>query len=174
MENIVIFERRDKVVRQVIFTTLLLLVSVYIIIGGWRNNELVYLIAGIIGVLLFGASLIFVGRGLFVRRPLLTITPEGIVDTSTITSIGIIRWDEIASVTLVKRFRQTFVDIEARDAAAVIGRLTDFRRFLLRVNMESKQTLVSIPLGTAELSEDEVRAILERKLREHGRKLMLA
>ncbi len=173
MELISIWERRNKVVRQILFGALMLLISVYIVIGGLRNGEIVYTVVGMLGVLLFSASFIFVLRGLFVRRPLMTLSDDGINDTSTMYSVGLVRWEEIESVTLVRRFRQTFVDIAVRDEDTIVRRQSPLRQLMLKFSTDPKRPLVSIPLGTAELSVDEVRDLLEKQLAAHGRKLML-
>lgn len=173
MEEVIIWEERGKVVRQVIFGAMMLAVSVFIMIGGFQNREMLYAIPGVLGTLLFGASFIFILRGLFVPRPLMKINDKGITDLSTLTSFGLVEWDEIDSVTMTKRFRQQFIDIAVLDDEKVIKRLPKYRQYLLKLNVESKQALVSIPLGTAKISTDDVRDLLQRKLAEHGRKLMI-
>lgn len=173
MEEIMIWEQRNKVVRQAAFSALLLIVSLYVVYGGASNSDFIYVLIGIVGSVMFGASLIFVVRGLFVRRPLITIGAQGITDSSALTSIGLVRWEEIESVVLVKRFRQTFIDIRVNNEDQVISRLPKLRQLLLKLNFGAKQALVSIPLGTAELSVDAVRELLQPRLMAHGRKLMV-
>jgi len=173
MNEIVIWENRSKVVRQVLFGALMVLVSVFITIGGYRSRDMLYAIPGVLGTLFFGASFIYVLRGLFVPRPLMKIDADGITDSASLTSVGLVMWDEIESITLSKRFRQQFVDIRVRDEDALTKRLPEYRRFLLKLNVESKRTFASIPLGTAQMDMDELRTLLQKEIEAHGRKLMI-
>lgn len=62
----------------------------------------------------------------FQRKPLLVVNREGIIDTSSAVGVGLVRWDEIAQVTITqtktKSGKLTYLTIIPHDPKAIIAR----------------------------------------------------
>ena len=60
------------------------------------------------------------------RRPMLTVTPEGITDTSSIVGVGLIRWEEITQLglktTKLKGGKNIYLTITPKDMHALLAR----------------------------------------------------
>ena len=112
--------------------------------------------------------MIFFGLGLayavwvLVRRPvLLTIDADGFTDSSSLVSVGRVRWANVAGIQLWKVSRQTFICVDVLDENQ-LPRRPAWKRAIDWADRALVCTPIAIGLSTAQVSPDEGLALLEQ------------
>ena len=124
---------------------------------GLRNKPVMWSIVAVgAGCLILGALLLFVFK---FQKLVAEISEAGIMERASKVSKGIIRWEEIASVSVYQTFgtnslsrdeaqsggQDQFVGIFLVDADEYAKRLNFAQRSLLKMNLKLKQAPINIP-----------------------------
>lgn len=114
---------------------------------------------GGVGVLFFGACVVVVLPRIFSPRPALTLTAEGIEDTSAAVTPGFVFWKDIIGFSYWSHQGQRGLCVHLRDPERYLDNLPVVKRNLLRANIglvgtpwTIMQGNISIPLETLEQS----------------------
>lgn len=132
-----------------------------------KAEELEYRIAGLLGVVFFGACFVYVVLRLVRPRPSLIITDSGIVDYASAVSAGYIRWDEIESIFIswiqVSLRRHKFLSIKLKNDQEFLSRQSALKATMLRANMSLGGAPVAIPGNALPMTLEELMQVIEKK-----------
>lgn len=126
-----------------------------------------------IGILLFFFMSIFGILRLLSAKPALVVTDIGIVDNSTPYAAGGVKWSEIKSMgpygmRLYGIKTRLVLGIKLKDRDSVLSRHRHLRKALLGAHMKLNEAFgwphVVIPMDLLDISEDELRTVVEGHL----------
>lgn len=168
MDEIIIKESKMKVTNLIIFGFLALLASIYILVIGIIEVEIISLIIGAIATLLFGTCFVFIVNATLRHKPLLVISETGITDMSTVLSIGFVAWEEIQSINVLqKKFTKNFIEVDVYDINKIMKRVSFLKKLTIKASIMFKYPPVAILLSTADMDFNEVLSLLQKKFEEH-------
>ena len=147
--------RRRFATRALGALTFVILTVVLVIVAG----PLLLPLAAV-AVPFFGLLFLWTLSRLLRPRPLLTIDAQGIRDSSSLLAAGVLRWDEIARVSVTGLGRHRFLCILPADPAAFLQRQAPLTRRLMRANSALLGAPVTIAQAALPLSLDEVIAAM--------------
>lgn len=102
-------------------------------------------IVGYIGIVFFGACAAYGVFRLLVKRPALIVDARGLTDNGSALGVGLLRWDEIATIGEYRFRGQTMLGIVPRNLERVLSRVGPFKRFALRANLRLGAAPLNIP-----------------------------
>ena len=146
-EDLVIYPKTGKMI------ILLLMSIVFVLLGGFLiyvglEERIMFVIIGIISILFFGFSGIFILNRLINKQPALIISKEGITDHSSYTAGGYIAWEEVRDITLYDLFNQRMIGIKLHDTDKFMSQQTGVKKMLMNTN----KNMVDAPVNIAEAS----------------------
>ena len=110
-----------------------------------RYNPLIVKIAAFVGVLFFGACLIFMIKKLFDKEMGLIINEDGIYDNSSGVSAGLIDWKDINEIRVEQIMTTKFILIFVNDPEKYLERIkSKMKARIMRTNMKMYGTPISI------------------------------
>jgi hypothetical protein len=98
-------------------------------------------------------------------RPALVIDDEGLLDNATLTSAGMLRWEEIEDVYAYELMGHRMLGIVPVDEQALIGRLPRLKQLVLRTNRAFGLPPFNIPLKPLRVSIEDLLAGIEERQR---------
>jgi len=161
------FTTRSSIADGIMF--LAFIGGIALLIVGFTNDPAMWLaIAGGAGCLVLGALLLFVFK---FKKTVAEISVEGITEHGSKVSKGVVRWDEIADVSVYETFgtnslsprdqfrgrKDSFVGIFLIDAEEYMKRLNPVQRGLMKLNLKLGQAPVNIPCNL--LGDDTARFV---------------
>ncbi|MFZ7119880.1 MAG: STM3941 family protein [Eubacteriaceae bacterium] len=165
MNEIIIKENKNKVIQLIILAIILVLVSMYNLVIGIIEINLLYLVIGIMGITFFGACFFLISRRMSNNRPLLIIGKDGITDMSNANSVGFVAWKEIESVSVRRVFVQKFIGITVYDFDKLMNGISPMKQNTIKANMKLKYPPICIPLNTADTEFSEVLSIVQNRFK---------
>ena len=104
-----------------------------------------YLSVSLIGVVAIVPYWIFCLPRSFKRHPAVSLSEEGILETSWFFSPGLIRWSEIASFSIDHRDSKSFLVIITHDPQPILNRMFILKRLACRMNFTFERSPFMIP-----------------------------
>ncbi|MDE0780326.1 MAG: hypothetical protein OSB67_06180 [Alphaproteobacteria bacterium] len=126
-------------------------------------------LVGSAAVVFFGLLLTYAVLRLLLRAPSLVINEQGITDNASLTSVGLIAWDEITGIARKKNYLVHHIAITVRDRDTVVMRVPLPRRWLVEMMDIIAQGNINITPGFLGSQLDEVERLLIQR-REHFEK----
>lgn len=80
-----------------------------------RTNETLIQAVGISAIIFFGFCAVFAFKKLFDKKYGLIINENGIVDNSNATSVGLIKWTDIAGIRTEQVYSQNFIMLDVKN-----------------------------------------------------------
>lgn len=136
---------------MIIASTLLIVVDIEI-----RGTIVISKVIGVIGFVFFGACGIYIFSRFLKPKDILVLHKEGIVDSSSAVSLGLIKWEYIKGYGIVQVLSQKFIGITTKDVEERIEKLPVVKKKLMQTNMFMGYPAVSINLNAALESHEEV------------------
>ena len=169
MENIVIEERQSKILRIHLLGLFMTVLSAIIFMLGIKNKQFVYGFIGVIGVLFFGICTIYSFMRTIKPKALLTITVEGIEDSSTAGCAGFIPFREVESFEIVNIFGQKMIGVNPKDVDQFVNKLPQIKQKAARTNLRMKMPPVAIRVDTArDMSIEDILTLLQKRLSDYS------
>lgn len=109
-----------------------------------KFSDVVVVIVSYIGVPFFGFGTICAFYRLIAPKPALTINEAGIFDNSGASSVGMLRWEEIAELVPYEVMGVKILGIVPKNPEAVIARQKPIKQMVLRANQKSGMPLIGI------------------------------
>ena len=117
--------------------------------GQSRYHPLLLQIVGIIGIVFFSWTGFMSIKKLFDSQPGLVIDHKGITDNSSGVSMGLIPWEDIASVETTKMIGTKFLIIQLHDPQKYLDQAkSPIQKRLLKANHKKYGTPISISVNT--------------------------
>lgn len=164
MNEIIIKENKNKVIRLIILAIIMLLGCIFDLVIGIIKINLVYIIIGIIGTTFFGVCFFYIIKRASNHKPLLIIGEEGITDMSNASSVGFVAWKEIESVSVRRVLTQKFIGITVYDIDKLMNGISPMKQNLIKANLKFKYPPISISFNTADTEFGEVLSIIQNRL----------
>jgi len=129
------------------------------------NNPEIIQITGIMGILFFGAGVIFIFKKLFDKRIGLIIDSDGITDNTSGVSIGLIEWNDILEIRADEVMSTKFLLIYTVDPEKYIKKAKNkFQARLLRANYSMYKTPLSISSTALKFNFGELEKLIQSEL----------
>lgn len=170
MENIVIEEKQSKILRLNLIGMLMTVLCIIILVMGITWNQFFYGLIGVVGVIFFGICTIYSFGRTFKPKALMTITVDGIEDSSTAGSPGFISFGEIKSFEIVNIFGQRMIGVNPKEVERFVQKLPPIKQKSARSNLRMKLPPVALRVDTArDMSIEDIMTLLEKRLSDYSR-----
>jgi hypothetical protein len=100
----------------------------------------------------FGLCFLYASYRLVVRRPAVTLSPEGIVDNASAISAGLVRWEEIERIYCSSLQGQLFISIAVKNPEVFLQRSHGAKTKLMQLNMGLVGAPVNLPVTGLDLN----------------------
>jgi len=111
-------------------------------------------IIGVVTAVFFGLCTIYYLKEIFIRKPALIISDEGIMDRSSFVGAGLVRWEEIEYIDLIVFGGQPFLGIFTHDPELIVNRTSGIKSLLNSANKKLVDAQVNIPVNNLACSMD--------------------
>jgi hypothetical protein len=128
------------------------------------RNPTIIKIAGIAGVLFFGATGIYGFKKMFENNVGLLIDDNGIIDNTNASSIGLIKWSDITEIKTEQVMSTKFLLIYTKDPNGILAKVTGIKRKLMVGNLKMYGTPISITSNTLKYNFNDLEKLLKDRL----------
>lgn len=126
------------------------------------RNPLTLKIIGILSILFFGVTGFFGFKKLSDKKVGLIIDSNGITDNSNATSVGLIEWNDITSITTKQVMSTKFLSININNPEKYINKAkSGIKAKLMRSNMKMYGTPISITSNTLKYNFEELERLIQ-------------
>ena len=168
MKEIVIEEQKSLLMKRVKVATLMVVASIAVLVLGFVDNVLIMKLLGIAAMVYFSLCCIVLAKRAFSAKPLLTVTKESVIDSSSAFSLGEILFSEIERFEIVNLYGQRAIGIVPIDAEQFIERLTKSQKKNAKLCLDRGYPPVSLRVDTAkDKTIEEIFALLEKRLKDY-------
>lgn len=169
MEKIVIEEKQSKTIKLMLLGLVLLILSVIVWIAGMREKRAVIWLAGFLSMAV--SSAIFMtclGRAL-TGKPLLTITFDGIIDSSTVSSVGYIPFLDIESFCITEQLGKKVIGVIPKDEKNFMEKLSPIKQQLAKSNINNQSPPLTLQVDKAkDMSLEDIYTLLTKRLNDYS------
>ena len=148
MERIEIPISKAKLLRDVIGSVVLIALSVLLITVDAEDrpyrSPLFLNVSGVIGVIIFGATLIYGIVRMFEMPIGLVIDENGITDYTNAKGIGLVKWSEIYFIQTEKVFSKKIILVFVTDPDAILKKVNGARYRMMAATLKTYGTPLSI------------------------------
>ncbi len=130
------------------------------------SNNMTKKVLGIICMLFFGAVGIFGIIKLFSSKSAMTINEEGILDNTTATSFGLIKWENITGFKIEEMMSKKYLVIQVDNGEEMIEKSKGFLRKTMKMNYSMYRTPIAIPSTVVNYKLPELKELLEKMMDE--------
>lgn len=155
MKEFIVYENKNKVLRVLVSSFILVMASVFVLYLGYTEPSLTYRAIGGAGLIFFGYSGVFLCKRTIIafkypqKAVLVKVCAEGVFDFSSKSSKGLIKWEEITSVKASRSYNQQNIIMELRPKS----------------NLQSKVRKVHMNINTSDVSLSDLLAVIEKGLK---------
>jgi hypothetical protein len=169
VEKIVIEQKQSKAIMFLFLDILLFITSIAAWILGKKDKLGLLWATGLLGIIIFGiAFFIFMGRATE-HKPLLTITFDGIIDSSSVTSVGYIPFQDIENFIIVNIMNQRVIGVIPKNEDSFIEKLSPIKQEIARQNLQQKYPPLAISVNKAkDMSLEDIFTLLKKRLDDYS------
>ena len=172
MKEVVIEEQKSLLMKRVRVAILMVVASVAVLVLGFVDNVLIMRLLGIAATIYFLLCLVVLAKRALNRKPLLIITEESIMDSSSALSLGEVLFSEIERFEIVNVYGQRTIGIVPVDTEQFMERLTKFQKKNAKLCVDRGYPPVSLRVDTAkDMTIEDIFALLENRLAEYKRRV---
>lgn len=166
MEKIIIEEKQTKAVRRFMRSFALLFLSVTLWVAGFREKFILLGFAGVIMTFIFGIRCIINLLKASQKKPLITITFDGIIDSSTKNSIGFLAYQDIEEFCIVSE--DEAIGIIPRVEEEFIRKLSPIKQQTALDNKNYEKPVFLLHVGNAkDMSLEDILSLLKKRLKDY-------
>jgi hypothetical protein len=167
--DIVIEEINYKAFVMVTGSVLLLIASIAMTVFGIQKNRSTYWVPGLIAsfvfLILFSAS---AANAMKIRK-LLTITHEGIIDSSTMGGLGFISFDDIKEFQIVNVYNKRAIAVIPKDVGNLLTQFSLVKRRLIKRNLSLNLPPILIMVDLAkDMEPEDILSLLNKRLLDYS------
>jgi hypothetical protein len=123
---------------------------------------------GIIAAVCAGLACAFILKQLENKRPLVIVSANGITDHSSLTSVGLIPWEDIVDIRESIVMNQKFVTIDVKNPEHYIGlQSSAFKRKIMQLNFNQYNSLISISANALQCKHFQLRHLLQNEFKNY-------
>lgn len=150
MKDIIIYEKKKLAVKLLIQAFLVTVASGLLIYLGIDGEDLLFCIIGGLGVLFFGTSTIVQLIRVIRRNPLFKIKDDGVYDSSSLTAVGFIPYEDMKEVVLGKTLGKESIGIYLKDIESFMNGLSAAKQKAIKSNLSNKFPPVVLRVDSVE------------------------
>jgi hypothetical protein len=167
--EIVIEEINYKAFVMVTGSMLLLIASIAMTIFGIQKDRTAYWVPGIMASFLF--VIIFTATAVKAMkvRKLITITHEGIIDSSSLGGLGFISFDDIREFMIVNVYNKRAIAVIPKDIESLITQFSMVKRRLIKRNLNLNLPPILIMVDLAkDMEPEDILSLLNKRLLDYS------
>lgn len=170
MGEIIIEETNHRAFAMTMANLFMLIASVSISIYGMAKERMVYFIPGLIAVIIFFIGfLVSISKAMKVKK-LLTITMDGIIDSSSLGGFGFIPFDAIKEFRIVNQYRTRVLAVILKDQDKFLSGLPSMKRRQAKRNLIMDLPPVIIQADLAkDMEPEDILSLLQKRLSDNSR-----
>lgn len=170
MDKIVIEEKKSKACLIAAAALAMFVISASLWIFGTIYRRVIYITVGILGTVFFGISLIAALVRALRSKPLLTITLDGVIDSSCAGAAGFISYLDIERFEIVNVFGQRAIGVIPRDTPSFLKKLKTTQRKNAEVSLKMNYPPIMIRVDTAkDMTIEDILSMLSKRLTDFTR-----
>jgi hypothetical protein len=169
VEKIVIEEKQSRMIKLMSIGLLLLIVSVVVWISGMREKRILLWMTGLLAMIISGVEfIIYLGRALQ-RKPLLTITFDGIIDSTAGSSMGYISFQDIERFCIMNNMGQKAIGVIPKDEKFFKDKLSLGKQRIAKSNIDNQSPPFTIRVDKAkDMSLEDIFTLLTKRLNDYS------
>lgn len=168
MEDIIIEELSERAYKIVLSGVFMLISSLALLLFGRHESSGILMVVGALGCFFFGISTIVAFYRATKNKPLLTLTMDGIIDTSSVSGVGFIGYEEIDTVEIVNIFGQRVIGVTPKNRDDFIKKLSKNKQRAAKMNLKMNYPPITIRLDTAkDMSIEDIYTLIVKRLNDY-------
>ncbi len=169
MEEIIIEKINYKELIISISLMLMLIAAVAVTIYGFDKDKMRYWLGGIFAIMgLLAAFIKSVANAMHVGR-LLTITRDGIIDSSSMSGIGYVAFDDIKDFAIITLYNKKAIAIVPKNTDCFLTKLNVVKRKIAKKNINLNLPPVMIPTHMAkDMEPEDILTLLKKRLTDYS------
>ncbi|TXE14915.1 hypothetical protein ES692_17615 [Psychroserpens burtonensis] len=133
-----------------------------------RSSDFIQIV-GIVAVIFFGICGMFAFKKLFDKKNGLVINDKGIIDNSSGTSVGLIKWSDIIGIGIAQVHSQKFIMLEVSNPEYYIGlKKNKIGKMAMRANYDKYGSPISISANSLKTNFTELQSMIEKKFENYN------
>ena len=165
MKEVIIEEQKSLLMKRIKVAVLMVVASVAVLVLGFVDNVLIMKLLGIAATMYFLLCLVVLAKRALNRKPLLIITEESIMDSSSALSLGEVLFSEIERFEIVNVYGQRTIGIVPVDTEQFMERLTKSQKKNAKLCVDRGYPPVSLRVDTAkDMTIEDIFALLQKRL----------
>jgi hypothetical protein len=167
--DIVIEEINYKAFVMVTGSMLLLIASVAMTVFGISKERNTYWVPGIIASFVLLIIFTVTAMNAMKVRKLLTITHEGIIDSSSLGGLGFISFDDIREFLIVNVYNKRAIAVIPKDVESLITQFSLVKRRLIKRNLNLSLPPILIMVDLAkDMEPEDILSLLNKRLLDYS------
>lgn len=168
MEKIIIEAKQPRALKKALISLLFLILSICFFIIGMKDKKTLFWMLGFMATIYFLITfLIYFGRTRN-RKPLITISFDGIID-STSNSVGYIFFKDIKKFTMIECEGRRVLGIEPKNYENYIKKLPPVKRKEVIERLENKEHPFIIDVDNAkDMTIEDIYTLLKKRLGDYS------
>lgn len=166
---------KKKLIIGTVFSALFVVIGYYMLTTNDIRSSIIYSvfikIFGVAAILFFGTTGFYGIIKMFDKKFGLTIDDDGIIDNSNMSSIGLIKWEDITKIEIEQVRSTPFLLIFIKNKDKYIEKANILNRKLMKGNMKKYGTPLSITSNTLNYNFDELERLINEKYNEQKNKI---
>lgn len=168
MEKIIIEARQPRAWKTAFGVFFMLILSIIICVMGMREKITIFWMTGFIFSVFFLIAFIILCGKTRIKKPLLTITFDGIIDSST-NSVGYIPFKDIKQFTIVHVMGEDVLGIIPRENDVFIKKLSPTMQNIAKKNQEASLPPFTIGVSEArDMTLKDIYTLLRKRLMDYS------
>lgn len=169
MEKIVIEKKQTKVFRILMLSFLLMILSIMLWIMGLKERKTLLSAIGLIQSILFSICFFIFVSKILQKKPLITITFDGIIDSTSEKSVGYIPFGDIDKFLMINKSDIKAIGIIPKDEEVFIRKLSPIKQEIARANVAKEHPPLSLSLDNAkDMSLEDIYTLLKKRLKDYS------
>lgn len=167
LEEVKIYQKRSKLVKSLIIGLYTILLWLLFLAVGIYNHSLVLIMITSVGLLITLYCYVIIVYHFIKPKVILTVNEQGIIDHTTIPTIGPIAWEEIDQIYTAKVLKKTSIYIKLKDVNKMYARFPKWKALFIKLNTPKNADPVMINLQKTDADISEVFDLLKTGLRDY-------
>ena len=157
-------------IRRNLLGLLMTVLSAILLLLGIKTKTFLCSLLGGIAILFWGICTLYSFSRTVKPKALLTITMEGILDSSTAGSPGFISFEDIKSFEIVNVFGQKMIGVNLKRGEQFLAKLPQIKQRSAQSNLKMRLPAITIRVDTArDISIEDILTLLEKRHTDYNR-----
>lgn len=170
MGDIIIEESNYRALALLLGDIFMMIASISIVIYGNIHKLLFIKYCGIVAMVIFFGAFLYIIPKVAKAKKLLTITRDGIIDSSSLGGYGYIAFDDIKEFKILSLYRTRIIAVIPKDEKELLAKLSPMKRLQLKKNVELNSLVIPIPVDLAkDMEPEDILSLLQKRLYDYNR-----